>query len=42
MLSLVFTMPRGMGGPHKFLVRVRTNDPATPERVLVVRSDWGP
>jgi hypothetical protein len=31
-----------MGGPHQFLVRVRTNDPVTPERQLVVRSDWGP
>jgi hypothetical protein len=31
-----------MGGPHEFLVPLRTNDPATPERRLIVRSDWGP
>jgi hypothetical protein len=30
-----------MGGAHEFLVPVRTNDPATPERPLIVRSYWG-
>lgn len=35
-------MTRGMGGPHEFLVRVRTNDPAGAERSLIVRSNWGP
>jgi hypothetical protein len=37
-----FTMHAGMGGPHEFRVPLRTNDPAAPEQVLVVRSDWGP
>jgi hypothetical protein len=35
-----FTMHRGMGGPHEFHVPLRTNDPAVPEQVLVVRSNW--
>lgn len=35
-------MHEGMGGMHEFHVPLRTNDPATPERVLVVRSIWGP
>lgn len=35
-------MTEGMGGPHEFVVPLRTNDAATPERRLVVRSDWGP
>jgi len=34
-------MHAGMGGAHEFLVPVRTNDPATPERPLIVRSYWG-
>jgi hypothetical protein len=33
-------MSEGMGGPHEFVVPVRTNDPETPERTLIVRSDW--
>jgi len=35
-------MHEGMGGPHEFHVRLRTNDPAHPEMVLVAKSDWGP
>lgn len=35
-------MHPGMGGPHEFHVPVATNDPTAPERVLVVRSAWGP
>ena len=35
-------MHAGMGGPHEFLVPLQTNDPAAPERRLIVRSDWGP
>lgn len=33
--SFVFPyhMGPGMGGPHHFQVRVKTNDPATPEMV---------
>jgi len=37
-----YTMPQGMGGPHRFDVKVRTNDPAEPEKILVAKSDWGP
>ena len=35
-----FTMPPGMGGPHLFLIRLRTNDAVQPERVLRIRSLW--
>lgn len=41
-LTLDFTMHAGMGGAHEFLVPLRTNDPAAPERPLIVRSSWGP
>jgi hypothetical protein len=37
-----FTMHAGMAGPHDFRVTLATNDRATPERELIVRSDWGP
>jgi hypothetical protein len=37
-----YTMPAGMGGPHEFRVRLRTNDPLEPEVVLTALSDWGP
>ena len=39
-LTLAFTMHAGMGGPHDFRVHLQTNDPAAPERELVVLSDW--
>ncbi len=29
-----------MGGQHQFDVHVKTNDPAHPEQLLVVRSNW--
>lgn len=35
-------MHAGMGGRHKFVVPLRTTDPAAPDRVLVVRSNWVP
>lgn len=35
-------MHEGMGGPHEFVVPLRTNDPTAPERPLTVRSYWGP
>jgi hypothetical protein len=41
-VSLSFTMQAGMGGPHEFVVPVRTNDPASPVRRLVVYSNWVP
>jgi hypothetical protein len=34
-------MPEGMGGPHLFAIRLRTNDPMQPERILQIKSDWG-
>jgi hypothetical protein len=37
-----YMMHEGMDGPHRFDVKVRTNDPQTPELVLIAKSDWGP
>ena len=37
-----YTMHPGMGGLHEFRVKLRTNDPAQPERMLVAKSEWGP
>lgn len=34
-------MHKGMEGPHDFRVKLKTNDPATPEVELVVLSNWG-
>ncbi len=31
-----------MDDPHRFDLTMRTNDPATPELVLITKSDWGP
>jgi hypothetical protein len=41
-VSLSFTMSEGMGGPHEFVVPLRTNDPDRPEQALTVLSHWGP
>jgi hypothetical protein len=35
-------MHAGMGGPHEFHARIKTNDPAAPEQVFIVRSRWVP
>lgn len=35
-------MHEGMGGPHRFDVHVRTNDPVEPEKVLIAKSNWVP
>ena len=35
-----FTMPEGMGGPHLFVIRLKTNDPMEPEKLLRIKSDW--
>lgn len=35
-----FTMHPGMGGPHDFRVHVRTNDPAQPNKLLTILSNW--
>src|SRR5574337_2178974 len=34
-------MHAGMGGPHLFVIHVKTNDPVEPERQLRIRSNWG-
>ena len=39
-VSTEFTMHEGMGGPHLFVIRLRTNDAVEPERVLKIRSLW--
>jgi hypothetical protein len=36
----MFMMHEGMEGPHEFRVHLRSNDPVTPEKLLVVKSDW--
>ena len=41
-MSMAFTMHAGMGGPHEFVAPLRSNDPAAAERLLTVRSYWGP
>ena len=41
-LVLDYVMHTGMGGPHQFRVHLRTNDPAQPEKLLVVKSNWVP
>jgi len=33
-------MHEGMGGPHLFVIRLKTNDPVEPERTLRIRSLW--
>jgi hypothetical protein len=40
--SAPFTMHEGMDGPHDFAVHLVTNDPANPDLVVRVISDWGP
>ncbi len=40
--SSVFMMHAGMDGPHTFAVHLRTNDPARPEVVVKILSNWGP
>jgi hypothetical protein len=39
-LTASFTMPPGMGGPHLFVIRLKTNDPVEPERRIRIRSNW--
>jgi hypothetical protein len=36
-----FMMHKGMEGVHDFRVKIKTNDPVSPEQELVVLSDWG-
>jgi hypothetical protein len=39
-LSMTFTMPEGMGGPHDFRVHLPNNDPTWGSRTLAVLSNW--
>jgi len=40
--SSVFMMHAGMDGPHNFAVHLVTNDPAQPDKVVNVVSNWIP
>jgi hypothetical protein len=40
--SGIFMMHAGMQGPHDFAVHLKTNDPATPDAVVHVLSNWVP
>jgi len=40
--STVFMMHEGMDGPHNFAVHLVTNDPAQPDKVVNVLSNWIP
>ena len=35
-------MPEGMGGPHDFRVRLRTNDPVEHDTELTILYNWVP
>lgn len=39
-LTLEFMMHEGMEGFHDFRVHLLTNDPAQPDKILVVLSNW--
>jgi hypothetical protein len=41
-LAMTFTMHSGMEGMHDFRMKLRSNDPAQPEKELVVLSNWLP
>jgi hypothetical protein len=40
--SSVFVMHEGMDGPHDFAVHLLTNDPAQPDALVHVLSNWVP
>ena len=40
--SSVFMMHAGMEGRHNFAVHLVTNDPAQPDKVVSVLSNWVP
>jgi len=40
--SSVFMMHAGMDGPHDFALHLMTNDPAQPDKVVSILSNWGP
>jgi hypothetical protein len=40
--SSVFMMHAGMDGPHDFALHLKTNDPAQPDKVVTILSNWVP
>lgn len=40
--STVFMMHPGMDGKHDYAIHLQTNDPAAPDLIVHVLSDWGP
>jgi hypothetical protein len=40
--STVFMMHAGMDGPHDFALHLKTNDPAQPDKVVSILSNWVP
>lgn len=39
-LTLNFMMHQGMGGKHRFVIHLHTNDQVEPDRQLVILSNW--
>ncbi len=39
-VTVLFTMQAGMGGFHDFRLHLSTNDPANPDREIVILSNW--
>lgn len=39
-LSVQFSMHEGMGGPHKFAIKVPSNDPVQPTTTLTVAASY--
>lgn len=40
LVSMQFMMHGDMGGPHDFRLHLPTNDPANPQKEVVVLSNW--
>jgi len=40
--STAFMMHEGMDGPHDFAVHLKTNNPAQPDKIVSVLSNWNP
>ncbi len=41
-VGVAFSMHEGMGGPHTFVIDLRTNDPVEPVKKLTVKADYVP
>jgi hypothetical protein len=42
LISMEYLMHGDMGGPHDFRLKLKTNDPAQPEREIKILSNWVP